>query len=114
MPGCSIPARGRSPPPARPLTLGRPLRRRAGDSVTLALRPEAIQPGRAEGREIVLQATARAVEFLGSVIRIRAEAQGLTILLDTFNRPDAPPPAPGETIEISFSARDIIVIGEAA
>lgn len=96
------------------LTLGRPLRRRAGDSVTLALRPEAIQPGRAEGREIVLQATARAVEFLGSVIRIRAEAQGLTILLDTFNRPDAPPPAPGETIEVSFSARDIIVIGEAA
>ena len=42
---------------------------RDGDTVTLALRPEAIRLGRAEGREVVLQATIAEVHFLGSVIR---------------------------------------------
>jgi putative spermidine/putrescine transport system ATP-binding protein len=48
---------------------------------------------------------------MGSVIRIRAEAGGQSFLLDTFNRSDAPPPQPGESVEISFSGRDVIVIG---
>ena len=60
----------------------------------IALRPEAVQLGRASGREIVLPATAEAVEFMGSVIRIRAVAGGQRFLLDTFNRPDTPPPRP--------------------
>jgi putative spermidine/putrescine transport system ATP-binding protein len=67
--------------------------------------------GRASGREIVLPATAHSVEFMGSVIRVRAEAAGQSFLLDTFNRPDSPPPQPGEPVEISFSGRDVIVIG---
>jgi putative spermidine/putrescine transport system ATP-binding protein len=83
----------------------------AGATVPIALRPEAVQLGRAAGREIVLPATARAVEFMGSVIRIRAEAAGQSFLLDTFNRPDTPPPQPGEAVEISFSGRDVIVVG---
>ncbi len=93
------------------LTLGRPLDTRAGGKVSLALRPEAVHLGRGEGREVVVQATAREVEFMGSVIRISAEASGQAFLLDTFNRPDAPPPLPGSPIEISFSGRDVIVIG---
>ncbi|TNC62004.1 ABC transporter ATP-binding protein [Rubellimicrobium roseum] len=93
------------------LHLGRALPVQAGTVVPIALRPEAVHLGRASGREIVLPATARAVEFMGSVIRIRAEAGGQSFLLDTFNRPDAPPPRPGEPVEISFSGRDVIVIG---
>ena len=93
------------------MNLGRPLSAEMGAAVPIALRPEAVQLGRASGREIVLPATAREVEFMGSVIRIRAEAGGQSFLLDTFNRPDAPPPQPGEPVEISFSGRDVIVIG---
>ncbi|EYD76063.1 Ferric iron ABC transporter, ATP-binding protein [Rubellimicrobium mesophilum DSM 19309] len=93
------------------LNLGRPLPSQAGATVPIALRPEAVQLGRASGREIVLPATAHSVEFMGSVIRVRAEAAGQTFLLDTFNRPDSPPPQPGEPVEISFSGRDVIVIG---
>jgi putative spermidine/putrescine transport system ATP-binding protein len=91
--------------------LGRPLSAQAGTVVPIALRPEAVRLGREAGREVVLPATAREVEFMGSVIRVKAEAAGQSFLLDTFNRPDAPPPQPGEPVEISFSGRDVIVIG---
>jgi putative spermidine/putrescine transport system ATP-binding protein len=94
------------------IPLGRPLAAVAGSTVPVALRPEAVRLGRE--REVVMPAVAREVEFMGSVIRIRAEAEGRSFLLDTFNRPDAPPPQPGEAVEISFSPRDVIVIGERA
>src|SRR5690606_7817280 len=63
-----------------------------GDTVTLALRPEAIQLGRADDREVVIAATIEEVHFLGSVIRVRARVAGAVVALDTFNRPDQPPP----------------------
>jgi putative spermidine/putrescine transport system ATP-binding protein len=83
---------------------------RKGDTVTLALRPEAIHLGRADGREVVLPATIEEVHFLGSVIRVRARVAGTVVALDTFNRPDQPPPPLGSTAEISFAARDVILL----
>jgi len=83
---------------------------RKGDTVTLALRPEAIQLGRAEGREVVLPATIDEVHFLGSVIRVRARVAGTVVALDTFNRPDQPPPPVGSATEISFAASDVILL----
>ena len=83
---------------------------RKGDTVTLALRPEAIHLGRAEGREVVLPATIEEVHFLGSVIRIKARAAGTMVALDTFNRPDHPPPPVGSSAEISFAAGDAILL----
>ncbi|MFP5480301.1 MAG: ABC transporter ATP-binding protein, partial [Alphaproteobacteria bacterium] len=65
---------------------------RSGETVTVALRPEAIHLGRAEGREVVLPARIEEVHFLGSVIRVRANVAGTVVALDTFNRPDQPPP----------------------
>ena len=85
---------------------------RKGDTVTLALRPEAIQLGRAEGREFVLPATIEEVHFLGSVIRVRARVAGTVVALDTFNRPDQPPPPIGSSTEISFDAGDVILLPE--
>ncbi|MFN3643565.1 MAG: ABC transporter ATP-binding protein [Gemmobacter sp.] len=83
---------------------------RRGDRITLALRPEAIRLGRETGREIVLPATIDAVSFLGSVIRVRAGVAGTVVALDTFNRPDQPPPPVGSKAEISFAARDVILL----
>lgn len=83
---------------------------RKGDTVTLALRPEAIRLGRAEGREIVLPATIDEVHFLGSVIRVRVRVAGTMVALDTFNRPDQPPPPVGSAAEISFAAGDAILL----
>jgi putative spermidine/putrescine transport system ATP-binding protein len=83
-----------------------------GETVTLALRPEAIHLGRAEGCEVALPATVEEVHFLGSVIRIRARVAGTVVALDTFNRPDQPPPPPGSAAEISFAARDVILLAD--
>lgn len=85
---------------------------RSGETVTVALRPEAIHLGRAEGREVVLPARIEEVHFLGSVIRVRANVAGTVVALDTFNRPDQPPPPLGSLAEISFAARDVILLGQ--
>lgn len=83
---------------------------RPGDTITLALRPEAIRLGREDGREVVLPATIDEVHFLGSVIRVRVRVAGTVVALDTFNRPDQPPPPIGSSAEISFAARDVIFL----
>jgi putative spermidine/putrescine transport system ATP-binding protein len=87
---------------------------RKGDKIALALRPEAIHLGRAEGREVVLAANIDEVHFLGSVIRIRVRVADTVVALDTFNRPDQPPPPIGSATEISFAARDVIFLPEDA
>jgi putative spermidine/putrescine transport system ATP-binding protein len=81
-----------------------------GDTVTLALRPEAISLGRTDGNGVVLPATIDEVHFLGSVIRVRARVGDAIIALDTFNRPDQPPPPVGSAAEISFAGRDAILL----
>ena len=90
-----------------PIALGRPLPR---SKATLAARPETIRLGREEGRDTVLTGTITDVNFLGSVIRLRADIGGQVIDFDTFNAPDAPPPIPGTEVELSLSARDLLVI----
>ena len=104
------PAAGAVTVAGTPLRLAAPVAAARGARVTLALRPEAIRPGRAEGMDTVLPATVRDVHFMGAIIRIRAEAAGQSLSLDTFNRADVPPPAVGETMEISLSARDLILL----
>ena len=81
-----------------------------GDRLELALRPEAVHLSHSEGRDVVLAATIEEVHFLGSVIRVRAQVAGVPVSLDTFNRPDIPPPPVGSVTEICFSARDLIVL----
>jgi putative spermidine/putrescine transport system ATP-binding protein len=88
----------------------KPIPARKGDKVMLALRPEAVGFGRAAGREIVLPASIAEVHFLGSVIRLRVNVDGAIVALDTFNRPDQPPPPIGLATEISFSATDVILL----
>ncbi|HBD90246.1 MAG TPA: spermidine/putrescine ABC transporter ATP-binding protein, partial [Gemmobacter sp.] len=83
----------------------------SGSSVDLAARPEAISLGRSAGADVVLPAVIREVHFLGSVIRLTAEAGGSRVALDTFNRPDMPPPALGAAVELSLSSRDLIRLG---
>jgi putative spermidine/putrescine transport system ATP-binding protein len=75
-----------------------------------AARPEAVSLGRAPGADIVLPATVTEVHFLGSVIRLTADAAGTRVALDTFNRADALPPTVGTPVELSLAARDLIAL----
>ncbi|QPC85487.1 polyamine ABC transporter ATP-binding protein [Mesorhizobium sp. NBSH29] len=83
---------------------------RAGDVVSLALRPEAITLGRKPGNDTSLSGEIAEVHFLGSVIRMRIGVGGSLFSLDAFNSPAAPPPAVGEKTEISFSSKDLLVL----
>jgi len=93
-----------------PVALNRPLSARAGERISLALRPETVALGRGEGRDVVLAGRIAEVHFLGSVIRIRVAVGGQVLSLDTFNQPDRPPPAVGEPVEVSVSERDLLVL----
>ena len=83
---------------------------KAGESLTLALRPEAISLGRHAGREASLGGKIAEVNFLGSVIRVKVGLGSDAVSLDTFNNPAAPPPVVGENAEISFSPNDVLVL----
>ena len=60
----------------------------------------------------MLDGTITEVNFLGSVIRLTAEVAGTTLAFDTFNSPDAPPPALGDSVKLSLAARDLLVLGD--
>ena len=88
--------------------LGRPL---PAGPVTLAARPEMISLGAASGRETALQGRIVDVDFLGSVIRLRADVAGAVLAFDTFNDPQRVPPRMGDTVTVSLAARDLLLIG---
>jgi putative spermidine/putrescine transport system ATP-binding protein len=81
-----------------------------GDTLSLALRPEAIALGPRPGHDSRLDGEISDVHFLGSVIRVRVGVGGKQISLDTFNNPATPPPAVGDKAEISFSSGDVLVL----
>ncbi|MBL8579151.1 MAG: ABC transporter ATP-binding protein [Mesorhizobium sp.] len=83
---------------------------KSGDTLSLALRPEAISLGRQPGREATLGGEIAEVSFLGSVIRVRVGLGKEAVSLDTFNSPASPPPAVGDKAEISFSPEDVLVL----
>jgi putative spermidine/putrescine transport system ATP-binding protein len=85
--------------------------RKAGDPISLAVRPESVSLGSHEGRESRLHGQIDEVSFLGSVIRVRVGVgSDNTLSLDTFNNPAVPPPVAGSPAEISFSGKDLLVL----
>jgi putative spermidine/putrescine transport system ATP-binding protein len=92
---------------AKPITEARD-----GSTVTLALRPEAIELGEGGGSNR-LRGTIEDVSFLGSIVRMRVRLPDseLSISLDTFNDPHLNPPAIEETVTLSFPPEACLVIG---
>ncbi|MRX33289.1 ABC transporter ATP-binding protein [Aminobacter sp. MDW-2] len=93
-----------------PMTLDRASPGRAGERISLALRPETVTLGRGGG-DIVLPGRIAEVHFLGPVIRVRVSVEGGgSIALDTFNQADRLPPLIGAPVDISMSHRDLLVL----
>ncbi len=83
---------------------------RTGETLSLALRPEAIALGRRAGHDANLSGEIAEVHFLGSVIRVRVGLGNSTVSLDTFNNSSTPPPTVGQRTEISFASEDVLVL----
>ncbi|TKT77554.1 ABC transporter ATP-binding protein [Aquamicrobium sp. LC103] len=93
------------------IDLGRQLpERKAGDPISVALRPEAVSLAAADGRSARLEGKVRDVSFLGSVIRVNVDVGGDRISLDTFNTPSTPPPVVGETAAVNFAPEDVLIL----
>jgi putative spermidine/putrescine transport system ATP-binding protein len=90
---------------------------RAGDRVTLAVRPEGIDLGDGEAGWNRLHGTLDDINFLGSVVRLRLALDDggdgsppTAITLDTFNEPHLRLPTVGESITVSFPPEACFVV----
>ena len=83
-----------------------------GEVRSIALRPEAILlTSLGEGCN-TMQGEIDDVNFLGAVVRIRVRFAKNAISLDTFNNPNAPPPARGDKVTVSFMPDDVLVLDD--
>ncbi len=72
------------------------------DTVSIALRPESISVGYANGHSNALSATVEDVYFMGSVVRVRTRLAEQQVNVDTFNAAGMIPPKPGEQVTLVF------------
>lgn len=95
------------------LSLGRSLPKlKAGDSIALALRPEAASLGAVAGKTGQLQGSVQDVNFLGSVIRVRVKVGENVLSLDAFNQPSVTPPKAGDPVMVSFAPEELLVLAD--
>lgn len=93
------------------LNLGRSLGNfKAGDSIALALRPEAASLGATMGKSAQLTGIVQDVNFLGSVIRVRVKIGESVLSLDAFNQPSVAPPKAGDTVIVSFAPEELLLL----
>jgi putative spermidine/putrescine transport system ATP-binding protein len=85
---------------------------KAGDTVSLALRPEAASLAASSSTNTALPGKVVASNFLGSVIRTRLDVAGHIVSFDMFNNPGVQPPHVGDTVTLHFAARDLLLIHE--
>jgi len=81
-----------------------------GDTVSLALRPEAGSLAEPAVGDTALTGEVSSVHFLGSVIRTRMNVAGNTISFDMFNSPRRSPPVVGQRVIVRFKASDLLVL----
>ena len=102
------------------LVAGQPIRTsnpikdgQAGGAVSVAIRPERISLGSADGQN-QLTGAIDDVNFLGAVVRVRirfTDGSGV-ISFDTFNNPHLAVPDPGTAVTISFPPEACLVLDE--
>ncbi|MBN9031418.1 MAG: ABC transporter ATP-binding protein [Rhizobiales bacterium] len=93
------------------VTLKQPLTGfKAGDTVSLALRPEAGSLAQSAPGDTALTGKVVSAHFLGSVIRTRMDVGGVTISFDMFNSPGTTPPQAGDIVTLRFQAADLLLI----
>jgi putative spermidine/putrescine transport system ATP-binding protein len=95
------------------ITLREPLGSvKAGDKVSLALRPEAGSIAEGARGDTALTGEVVSSNFLGSVIRTRMKVGTAVISFDMFNAPGLNPPAVGDVATLRFTASDLLIIRE--
>jgi putative spermidine/putrescine transport system ATP-binding protein len=92
--------------------LGRPLRdHQRGRTISLGLRPEAIEIGAARPEHVEIEGRVASVQFMGGVIRFVLDIEGNRLSADFFNRRNERLPGTGETVSIRFAPAHLHILG---
>jgi putative spermidine/putrescine transport system ATP-binding protein len=83
---------------------------RAGETRSLALRPEAMQLGPPADGANALSGVIEEATFLGAIVRLRVRLDQGALLIDAFNLNGASFPERGQTVTVSFSRDDLILL----
>jgi putative spermidine/putrescine transport system ATP-binding protein len=106
------PASGRVSIEGQELRVAKPLAdRRAGETVSVAIRPEALRLGEAASGENQLRGKIAQVTFLGAIVRIRILLGADTsVSFDTFNNPHLAVPAEGDAVSVAVPPEACLVL----
>jgi len=74
-----------------------------GQAMRLAIRPEELNPGHADGANN-LTGKVDAITYLGSIVRVRIDVEGQLISMDMFNERKLRKPSVGDQFEFNFDA----------
>ena len=89
---------------------GKPFTGASGNTVSVALRPEAIAIGEGGAAANRLDAKVESVNFLGSIVRVKVRTGAQDISLDMFNQSTTAPPKVGEKVTVNFNPDDLVVL----
>jgi putative spermidine/putrescine transport system ATP-binding protein len=83
---------------------------RAGEVVTVALRPETVSFDAAADGANHMAGVVDEVHFLGSIVRIRVRFGDNALSLDTFNNPNRSLPQRGQRVTVRFPREAVLVL----
>ncbi len=84
--------------------------KKAGDQVTIAIRPERINFLASEKKANILDCTIENITFLGSVVRIQVSVGANRFHMDTFNNPFLELPKIGDKDQVTCSKEAVLVL----
>jgi putative spermidine/putrescine transport system ATP-binding protein len=84
--------------------------KQAGDTVTIAIRPERFNFITQEKKANILDCTIENITFLGSVVRIQLKVGDIHFYMDTFNNPFLELPKIGDKDQITCSREAVLVL----
>ncbi len=94
------------------VSLKKPLSKNNGETITVALRPEAGSLAEGAKEDVAISGTVTSSHFLGSVIRTRMDVGGAILSFDSFNDPGTAPPSIGERVTLKFASEDLMIVAE--
>ena len=87
---------------------------RAGDVISVALRPESISLGNGDAGDNHLRGPLQDVSFLGSIVRMRLTlGDDRAVSFDTFNDPNVALPEVGAVVSVAFPRESTLVLDRA-
>lgn len=87
-------------------------KRKKGDKVKIAIRPERLSFASEQKKANVVDATIENITFLGSVVRIQVKIGNTKFNMDTFNNPFLELPALGSKEQVTCSKEAVLVLDE--